>query len=271
MTMPKQSEIEVPLLEVLNSLGGSAKPKDIYPLVTRKFPDLTQEDLNETMFSGGNKWTNRIQWVRQKLIDVGELSNIERGEWTITEKGKQRLKGAPQNAVHISNIGSQVSMIEIYDNYEEDFKSQLLDRLHEMAPRQFEIFAKKLLQVYGFVNVEVTKVGPDGGIDGFGMLKVGLASMNVAFQCKRWKENVSSTEIDKFRGAIQGEYEQGLFFTTSTFTENATKKSIKRGSVPIILMDGISIVDIMIEKGLGVEKRPLYLYYERVQDFLDEE
>ena len=271
MTMPKQSEIEVPLLEVLNSLGGSGKPKEIYPLITKKFPELTQEDLNEIMVSGGNKWTNRIQWVRQKLIDVGELSNAERGVWSITEKGKQRLKGAPLATVHISDIGSKISMVEIYDNYEEDFKSQLLDRLHEMTPRQFEIFAKKLLQVYGFINVDVTKVGPDGGIDGYGMLKVGLASMNVAFQCKRWKDSVSSTEIDKFRGAIQGEYEQGLFFTTSTFTENATKKSIKKGSVPIILMDGESIVDLMIAKGLGVEKRPLYLYYERVQDFLDEE
>lgn len=95
--------------------------------------------------------------------------------------------------------------------------------------------------------------------------------MNAAFQCKRWKGNVGVKEIDQFRGAIQGEYEQGLFFTTSSFTGKATKKSIKRGSVPIILMNGAYIVNLMIEKELGVEKKPLYLYYEKVQDFLDEE
>jgi len=191
--------------------------------------------------------------------------------WTITEKGRGKLKGVSVSGISLSNIGSKISMVEIYDNYEEDFKSQLLDRLYEMTPRQFEMFAKKLLQIYGFVNVNVTDVGPDGGIDGFGKLRVGLATMNVAFQCKRWKDNVGSTQIDQFRGAIQGEFEQGLFFSTSSFTDGATKKSIKKGSVPIILMNGGSIVNLMIEKGLGVEKRPLYLYYERVQDFLDKE
>ena len=94
--------------------------------------------------------------------------------------------------------------------------------------------------------------------------------MNVAFQCKRWKGNVGSKEIDQFRGAIQGEYEQGIFFTTSDFTKNARHKSIQKGAVPVILMNGDGIVDIMIEKGLGVEKRPLYLYYERVEDFLED-
>ncbi len=44
--MPKQSEIEVPLLEVLISLGGQGKPKEIYPLVTQKFHNITQEDLD---------------------------------------------------------------------------------------------------------------------------------------------------------------------------------------------------------------------------------
>lgn len=271
MTMPKQPEIEIPLLEVINTLGGSAKPKDIYPLVTKKFSQLTQEDLDKTICSGGNKWRNRIQWVRQRLIDNGELSSLEHGVWKITDKGKQRLSSNSLGNNHPASIEQQVNLVEIYDNYEEGLKSQLLDKLHDMMPRQFEEFAKKLLQVYGFIRVDVTKVGPDGGIDGYGKLKIGLAKMNVAFQCKRWQGNVGSKEIDQFRGAIQGEYEQGLFFTTSDFTCNARKKSIQKGAVPIILMNGESIVNLMIEKGLGVEKKPLYLYYERVQDFLDEE
>lgn len=79
------------------------------------------------MVSVGNKLANRIQWVRQKLIDVGKLSNLERGLWSITDNEKQRLKWVPQQTVHISDIGSKISMVEIYDNYAEDFKYQLLD------------------------------------------------------------------------------------------------------------------------------------------------
>lgn len=264
MVMPKQSEIEIPLLEVLSSLGGQGKPKEIYPLLTHKFQGLTQEDLDERMESGGNKWTNRIQWVRQKLIDSGEMYSPQRGVWAITDQGRDRVQSP------LSMPAAPVNFVELYEDYEDDFKSQLLDKLHDLTPRQFEEFAKKLLQVYGFVSLFVTDVGPDGGIDGYGRLKMGLATMNVAFQCKRWKGNVGRPEIQQFRGAIQGTYEQGIFFTTSDFTQQAKTISFQQGAVPIVLMNGSGIVDIMIDKGLGVDKKPLYLYYEKVQDFLDE-
>ena len=59
--------------------------------------------------------------------------------------------------------------------------------------------------------MEVTGAGADGGIDGHGRLRVGVATMRAAFQCKRWEGSVGRPEVDKFRGAIQGEFEQGLF------------------------------------------------------------
>lgn len=90
----------------------------------------------------------------------------------------------------------------------------------QIEPDAFEKFSRRLLEVYGFIDVEVTRSVKDGGIDGFGKLKVGITHLHVAFQCKRWRNNnVSRTEIDKFRGAIQGDYEQGIFFTTSNFSK----------------------------------------------------
>src|SRR5690606_8272746 len=90
-----------------------------------------------------------------------------------------------------------------------------------------------------------------------------IAEMDVAFQCKRWQGVVGRPEVDRFRGAIQGQFEQGIFFTTSTFSAQAKEASIRKGAVPIILMDGPSIVELMISRGLGVERRPLELYYDR--------
>ncbi|HBV95883.1 MAG TPA: hypothetical protein DEF36_02375 [Desulfotomaculum sp.] len=267
MTMPKQTEIELPLLQVLLELGGKGKPSDIYPLVTKKFPQLTQDDLQITMASGANKWHNRIQWVRQKLIAQGQMISPEYGVWAITEKGIDRVKGYVENEPALQ----PKNLVELYEEYEQGIRTQLLERLLELSPSQFESFSKKFLQAYGFVSLQNTKVSSDGGIDGYGKLKVGLATMNVAFQCKRWQGVVGRPEIDKFRGAIQGEYEQGIFFTTSDFTQQAKDASIKKGAVPIILMNGESIIDIMIQKGLGVNRQPLYLYFERVQDFADSE
>lgn len=142
----------------------------------------------------------------------------------------------------------------LHGRYIIELKRKILDDLKGMAPSAFELFAKKLMDEYGFHDTAVTRVSSDGGIDGHGKLKVGLASLNVAFQCKRWtKGNIQRPEIDRFRGAAQGDFEQGIFFTTSSFSPGAVSASIKRGAVPIILVDGESIVELMMEKGFGVQ------------------
>lgn len=149
-------------------------------------------------------------------------------------------------------------LLTLHERYVAELKRRILRDLKTLSPQAFEEFAKRLLDVYGFHATSVTQVSGDGGIDGFGKLKVGLANLNVAFQCKRWtKGNIQRPEIDKFRGAAQGDYEQGLFFTTASFSEGAIAASIKRGAVPIILVDGPAIVDLMIEKGFGVQVEAL--------------
>ncbi len=146
----------------------------------------------------------------------------------------------------------------LHGKYVSELKRKILGDLKRMSPAGFELFAKRLLDVYGFHDTKITQVSGDGGIDGHGKLKVGLANLNVAFQCKRWtKGNIQRPEIDKFRGAAQGDFEQGLFFTTASFSDGAIAASIKRGAVPIILVDGDSIVDLMIEKEFGVQVETL--------------
>lgn len=263
--LPKQRDVEIPLLQVLVDVGGQRRPRDIYPLVTQKFPQIREEDLAESLKSGTSKWTNRIQWVRQTLIEKHEMDSPARGIWRITEKGRERLAQVCE-----PEAGPDLpTFLELYDDYEAAFRTQMLERLQDLSPREFEYFARRLLKAYGFVDVTVTQVGRDGGIDGHGKLKLGLATMRAAFQCKKWQGNVSRPEVDKFRGAIQGAYEQGVFFTTSDFTPEARDASLRRGAAPIILLNGESIVDLMIDKGLGVQRVPLYAYYERPADFTD--
>lgn len=151
----------------------------------------------------------------------------------------------------------------IHQNHIEKFKISILNQLKEIDPENFEHFSKKLLEVYGFKDMKVTQKSRDGGIDGYGKLKVGITFLSVAFQSKRWKNTaVAKKEIQSFRGDIQGKFEQGIFFTTSSFTRDAKEISIQKGAVPIILIDGPTIVDIMIEKKLGVvvaENLPVYI------------
>lgn len=260
MALPRQSEIEVPLLRALMQLDGESRARDVYPLVTKQFPEVTEAETAERMQDGGNKWTNRIQWARQPLIDKGELESGGWGIWRITVQGRARLEAAAEGLVTSTPVVTNLQAI--WEDYEESFREKTLERLQALTPEQFERFGREFLRAYGFVKLEVTKVGPDGGIDGDGELRVGLATMRVAFQCKRWKGKVPRPEIDKFRGATQGAYEQGIFFTTSDFTADAKGASIKRGAIPIVLLNGEELVEVMLAKNFGVAKRPLFLFEE---------
>lgn len=286
--MPKQLEIEIPLLAALARLGGKAKAQDVYPAVTSLFPQLTPADLVEQLPSGGSKWTNRIQWVRQRLIQNGEMESPSYGVWGITAKGLDRLRrqaaqsGASpsQNATSTASAASQIPPLappvapqqtptnfeDTVEDYMTAFKAKVLQKLHDLTPEKFEEFAGVLLKGYGFQRVKVTGKSGDGGIDGHGELKVGLAVVKAAFQCKRWQQQVGSKEVQAFRGAIQGQFEQGYFFATSTFSTAAQAESVKVGAAPVILFDGDQIVEIMIEKGIGIKGRPVQVYEDQIED-----
>lgn len=159
----------------------------------------------------------------------------------------------------ITSINKQLK--ELHYSYHQAIKIKILHGLKGLTPAAFEIFSRNLLEIYGFHDMKVTHISKDGGIDGFGKLKVGLAEMNIAFQCKKWNNSsIHRPEVDKFRGAIQGEFEMGIFFTTAKFAQGAKDVSFKRGAVPIVLIDGDGIVELMIEKELGVQKESLPVY-----------
>ena len=294
--MPPQVEIEVPLLRALVSLGGKAAARDVYAAVTKQFPQLTEADTSEPLPSGtGNRWTNRIQWVRQTLVSRGEVTSAGHGVWAATDRGLARLQSvgdarsgttvgkadtvptpAPKvellKAEDVASVLHSANLEELAEEYAAAFEKKVIQTLLDLEPARFELFATRLMTAYGFRKMKVTndRPAPDGGIDGDGELKVGLATMRAAFQCKRWQGSVGRPEIDKFRGAIQGQFEHGYFFTTSTFSSGARQVSVKAGAVPF-LFDGHEIVQIMIEKDLGISRRKVEIYEDRIDSLLESE
>jgi restriction system protein len=231
------------------------------------------------------------------------MASAGHGVWAITEKGLQRLKAATQESsakaipgyhstelshssqaavqessanaapdypsIGISQNSQFVNLEELVDAYLDAFEQKVIQKLGDLEASEFEQFAGALISSYGFTNVVVTKKSRDGGIDGHGELKVGLAVLKAAFQCKKWTGPVGSPDIDSFRGAIQGKFEHGYFFTTSSFSPDAQKKSFQSGAAPITLFDGHAIVKLMLEKGLGVRRKPIEVYEDQIETLFE--
>lgn len=75
----------------------------------------------------------------------------------------------------------------------------------------------------------------DGGLDGFGYITADdFRTMWVALKAKRWEGKVSSSEIDKFRGAMDKyNAKYGVFITTSGYKRSTIEASIIRTYVLI--------------------------------------
>ncbi|MDP9190246.1 MAG: restriction endonuclease [Acidobacteriota bacterium] len=264
MAFPRQVEIEQPLLEVLAELGGQAKPREVYPLVARRFPKLSAEEQEERLenYPSIRKWSNLVQWVRQRLVDAGEIDGSQRGIWRLTDAGRARLTTkAKVTKIVLAPPVPVISLRDLRNTNVEEVKGGLLSSLKELTPRGFEHFCREFLAHLGYRNVEVTRRSQDGGIDGHGDFRQGAISIRSAFQAKRWTDNaVGRPEIDKFRGAIQGDFDHGVFLTTSRFSKDAKAASYKKGAITILLLDGAAITELLVERGLGVRKLPLFIY-----------
>ncbi len=81
VALPTQAEVKPVLLDVLAALGGRARPREVYPRVTDRFPQVTPEDLSAVFGDGRTpQWPNRIQWSRQNLVDESLLGTKTRSD-----------------------------------------------------------------------------------------------------------------------------------------------------------------------------------------------
>ncbi len=154
------------------------------------------------------------------------------------------------------------------DDYEEAFKTRLLDAVSGMTPKKFEMFSRALLNKMGVEFTEVgTQISNDGGIDGYGYCRTDdFRTSRVVIQCKRWRGNVGSPEIDQFLGAMnkfQADY--GIFITNSRYSSSAREAA--RAGTPITLIDGDELVRLVIKYQLYIY--PVTIY--ELDDFYDNE
>jgi hypothetical protein len=134
-----------------------------------------------------------------------------------------------------------------------DLRRQLKLRLLDLSPRAFELFAGDLLVYVGLQNVAVTRYVGDGGIDAHGDIVTtsGIVRIPTGVQVKRHRHNVQRADIDRFIGALSGQYPQGIFITTARYAAQARTKA--SSSFPQVTpVDGDQVVGLMLQHQLGL-------------------
>ena len=135
-----------------------------------------------------------------------------------------------------------------------DVRKKLLAHVQSISSEEFERLVGQLLGEMGFEDVEVTNHSGDGGIDIRGTLVVGdVIRTRMAVQAKKWKNNVHSPVVQQVRGSL-GAHEQGMIITTSGFSKGAKDEAERSDAIPVALVNGEQLVDLLIEHEVFVKR-----------------
>ena len=143
----------------------------------------------------------------------------------------------------ISHIINELRSDDVDISALEDTRKQLL----ACEPQRFEHIISDILLRSGFNDVSVTRYSQDGGIDINARLnkKVWpLRHLLTQIQAKRWLHTVGRKEVAELRGSLQP-HAAGCIVTTSHFSRAAVAESMETGKIPITIVDGYELAQIV--------------------------
>lgn len=258
-----------PVLMTLQANGGAGNSSNVIEQIIEQL-GITDEELEEATSNGQSRIRNQIQWARFYLFKAGLIDNAQRGTWRLTNEGLEKnlsdedvytlFKGVQESVKKSSTDSPKKVDIKSEEKFEETATEDeehtigLLNIIQNLPAAGFEKLCKRLLTEIGINDITITGGSGDQGIDGKGLVKLNdVVSLNIVFQCKRYKETVSPHHVRDFRGAMQGRGEKGLIITTGRFTKEAKNEANRDGVTPIELIDGDRLVELFEKHHLGLK------------------
>ena len=282
MAIPTLNELHRPVLEIANSKRrGNLSRQEFVDQLSDRF-SLTDAERQEKVPSGlQTKMGNRVNWALTNLKKAGLMNNPQRGQWQITQDGRDFLagksgevislaelqkpldgSGAPAPAVaEVADVPPDEQIALSHQQHQVMLSGEILDSMKSLKPDGFERLVVDLLSKMGYGEGRVTGRSGDGGIDGI-VDEDTLGLEKIYIQAKKWEDvHVGSPVVNEFAGALLAHgAAKGVLITTSTFTGAARQSAqrVAQGIQSIRLIDGQELAELMIRYGVGVRTIDTY-------------
>jgi restriction system protein len=256
MAVPPYTDFMLPTLELLAD-GKQRSRKQIAYLAADKL-GISDKDRSITLpNSPGLLYKNRSAWAVTYLFKAGLLNRVERGQYTISERGRDLLRTKPphidlhvlsrypeflvfhqpkiqddestqvdtsigsQQADNASELDPQQQLETAYVLHRQALAEELLDRISAMSPKAFESLVVILLlkMGYGGSREDAGKAIGQPNDEGVdGVIKEDRLGLDLVYlQAKRWQNVVGRDEIQKFVGSLAGKHAHKGVFITTSY------------------------------------------------------
>lgn len=295
MPVPTYDQFIEPIFRYL-AINADGAPARVVHEAAADTLGLTLEQRQITLNSGQAVYKNRAGWAYDRLKRAGFSDDVKRGHWKLNDNGLQYVQAHPAplsaeqiehlalgfkdvrlraiddgtplateaqttTAIQTSTISPDDLLDQAWKELREATAANLLESLSQVSPTRFEVIVLDVLHRlgYGANRNDLQQVGGsgDGGIDGVISLdKLGLEKVYV--QAKRWQGTVGRPDLQAFYGALAGQKaKRGVFITTSGFSAQAI--DFGNSVEGIVLVDGLRLVNLMMDYEVGVTSRSLMI------------
>lgn len=242
------------LLKLLAILAdrGQAEPAELWE-PWRAFLDAESRIRSDSYARSTLYERLRNLLARNLVVKAGRATSL-------TESGLAWLRKA---GVQPDSSGSaeEQDIWALAQRQKERVRAGLLDALREMDPYAFERLIASLLDAMGYDDARVTSPSNDKGVDVVANIKLGISSVREVVQVKRHKGNIHRPVLDALRGSLHRfSAVRGTIITTGGFASGTIKAAFEAGAAPITLIDGETLVNLLMENNIGVRRRELVLW-----------
>lgn len=197
--------------------------------------------------------------LRRRLLNLVERGFVARegNTYSITDSGVQyatsvdnQLTEKPHQAV-----------LKAIKGYNDAQINGLRERIENMHPYRFEMLIKDLLEAMDYEDVVVTKQSGDKGVDVVANYHFGITQIKEVVQVKRHKANITRPVLDQLRGVLplHGAI-RGTIITIGGFAKGCIDAAVFPGAPPITLIDGSTLIELLIKHEVAVKKKPHALF-----------
>lgn len=239
------------LLKLLSILAtkNQAKRGDLLP----EWSEYLQE---HSRFSTPGTFKDTLSRRLANLVERGLVAR-EGNRYTIADAGLQYAeKSLPEGE------DPKRAVLRVVNEHNARQREGLRELLAVMPPYHFEHLIGDLMEAMGYEDVTVTKQSGDKGVDVVATVQFGITTVREVVQVKRQgKASIQRQIIDQLRGSLP--YHQairGTLITLGKISKGATEAALFPGAAPITLIDGEKLLDLLIEHGIGIKKRPVELW-----------
>lgn len=196
--------------------------------------------------------------LRRRLLNLMERGCVTRDGivYSITRNG---MDYAEHFAV--GGVGSKREVIRAITSFNRKQQKELLQLLGRMPLRYFENLVGELLEAMGYEDVTITRESGDKGVEVVAMTQFGITTVKEVLRVVRQQGNIGRPQLDRLRGLLpQHNAIKGVLITLGKFTRNCREDAVREGNIPIALIDGDGLVELLSEHGIGLRETPASLY-----------